>query len=198
MKKILLIVCLLLPLGLMAETAKETVQRFFGKIEAQQLTSPFTLTVSESATQPLTYNGTLRMHGEQFQLNVFDTQAAYDGQTLYLYTEDINELTLSTPGPEELLEANPLLFAKALLLTSTLRLSANQPKQGYSIDFIPNNQAAGIQKFVLRLSADLLPQEITINEGKKRTTIRFTQPRYERPTGNFVIKQPKAFLNDLR
>ena len=78
------------------------------------MSTDFTITVQQQASQPISYTGKLTMHGEQFTLEAFGTQAAFDGTTLYMYNMDADELTLSTPTRDELYQANPLLYAQAM------------------------------------------------------------------------------------
>ena len=199
-----IVCCVLLPLLVAAQTAAPTADRvltqFLDKIDEQTLSAMFTLTVAENATTPISYNGHLHMRGDKFRLSLMGNEGAYDGKTYYLYAEDTDELTLTTPTREELLEANPILFARELRKQATVRFAASgKDTKRYVIELVPNNQNAGIQKFVLRLrKADLVPEEVSVREGKQTTTLRFTQAAYEKEAPSFVISKPGAFVNDLR
>jgi len=198
------IVLLLIPLLAVAQsvtfTADEVLTHFLTKIDEQTLSAMFTLTVAETPTTPITYNGHLQMRGEKFRLSLLDNEGAYDGRTYYLYAEDTGELTLTTPTQAELLEANPVLFARELRIKSQVRFAAsNKDAKRYVIEIVPDNQEAGIQKFVLKLKKnDLLPEEILVKEDKQTTTLRFTNAAYEKEIPSFVISKPGAFINDLR
>ena len=100
--KLLLIICTVL-------------QSLLATLEQKTLLSDFSLSIAEQQSQPITYTGDLAVHGKQFTLSMFALEAAYDGNTLYMYSEDTEELTLSTPSQEELLQTNPFLYAQALL-----------------------------------------------------------------------------------
>lgn len=201
MKRVLIyIYALALSLTAVAqESAKSVVERFLQKVEQKTLSTKFSMTISDQASQPLTTNGTIRMRGECFLLTMFSNEAAYDGKTFYLYQEDINELTLSTPTQEELLQANPVLFAKALMLQATLRFAPAQKEDVYVVEFIPNFQDAGVKKFVLRLrKSDLLPLEIQMKEAKQTTVLRFQEAKYESTYPSFILQKSGAYLNDMR
>ena len=90
------------------------LQSLLAALEQKTLVSDFSICIAEQNAQPMTYTGDLTMHGKQFALSMFDMEAAYDGNTLYMYSEDTEELTLSTPSQEELLQTNPFLYAQAL------------------------------------------------------------------------------------
>ena len=199
-----ILIMLLLPMLVAAQsaapTADEILTQFFQKIDAQTLSAAFTITVSETANTPISYTGNIQMRGEKFRLSFIGNEGAYDGKTYSLYAEDTNELTLSTPTRDELLEANPLLFAQALQKRATVRFSAaNKDAKRYVIELLPENQSAGIQKFVIKIcKADLTPEEVTVKEQKQTTVLRFTHANYSTAVPPFTISAPGAFVNDLR
>lgn len=181
------------------EQASAVVTRFLQKVEQQTLSSAFSMTISDQASQPLTTTGTIKMRGERFLLNMLDYEAAYDGTTFYLYSTDLNELTLTSPTPEELLEANPLLFAKALMLRASLRFAAAQREGEYWVEFVPTYQDGDIKKFVFKIrKSDLLPLEIQMKETGKTTILRFKNASFEKSVPLFVVEKKDAFLNDMR
>lgn len=187
------------------------LQSLFATLEQNTLQSDFTITVADSqsplsGSQPMTYSGTLAMHGKQFTLEMFGMEAAYDGSTLYIYSADLEEITLSTPTEEELVETNPFLYAQALLPVCqyaekvigdktqiTLTPTAN------SQSTIANNQSP-IAKFILRVATEtLLPVSAEIHETEGNiTTLRLTNPQYTDIVPAFVIEKADAYVNDLR
>ncbi|MGM9809545.1 MAG: outer membrane lipoprotein carrier protein LolA [Paludibacteraceae bacterium] len=221
MKKLFLYIVLCL--SCLLTTAKATtLDTFLQTISGNTLHSDFVITISEGASQPMNYPGTITMRGDRFTLEMFDMEAAYDGKTLYVYSATTDELTLSTPTEQELMEANPFLYAQALSKVCTI---TEQPstgdagvppagrKQGggantptnITITLTPNDQTAGIQRFTLALCQEKqqgmslwLPQQITIKEGKQQTTLRLTNPTYTTDLPSFILTKPDAFLNDLR
>jgi len=201
MKRLIVNILLWLPLVLMAQTAPtaaEVADKFLKKIDAQTLSANVSLAINDGKGQ-MNYAGKIRMLGSRFFLSMPGTEAAYDGKTFYLYTEDTDELSLSTPEYDELLEANPVLFAKELRKKATIRFASSKNADQYILEFIPQNQQAGVQKFVLKLrKSDLVPLEITVREGKQTTTVKFTAAQYSSATSSFVIKREGAYINDLR
>lgn len=194
------IILMCLPLALSAQTATEVTQLFLQKIEKKTLYADFTLSSIIGAQTTPTGSGKIRMRGQKFALEMMDTEAAYDGKTLYVYQEDIEELTLSSPEEEELLSVNPVLFAKALLKQATVRFSASQKDEKYwIIDFVPTNQSAGIQRFVMKLrKSDLAPVEILVREGKQTTKLSFRTSHYDDVVPSFKLQKDGAYLNDMR
>ena len=197
MKKHFLYIVLCLPCLLTTATAT-TLDTFLQTLADHTLRSDFVISISEDASQPMNYPGTITMRGDRFMLEMFDMEAAYDGKTLYVYSATTDELTLSTPTEQELMEANPFRYAQALSKVCTI---TEQPtaQQALTITLTPNDQSAGIQRFTLRIEKEtMLPSSIEIKEGKQLTTLRLTNPTYTADIPSFILTKPDAFLNDLR
>lgn len=198
MKKLFLYIVLSLPCLLTTATAATTLDTFLQTLADHTLHSDFVITISEGASQPMNYPGTITMRGDRFTLEMFDMEAAYDGKTLYVYSATTDELTLSTPTEQELMEANPFLYAQALSKVCTITEQTTAP-QALTIILTPNDQSVGIQRFTLRIEKEtMLPSSIEIKEGKQLTTLRLTNPTYTTDIPSFTITKPDAFLNDLR
>ena len=174
------------------------LQSLFSTLEQKTLQSNFSITITQEQTQPMTYAGTLAMRDQKFALEFIGIEAAYDGQTLYMYSEDTEELTLSTPTEEELIQTNPFLYARALLPLCEYAEKAVGDKT--QITLTPRDQSLGINKFVLRLvTTTLLPVSAEIHESDgKVTTLRLNNPEYKNECPKFSIEKPEAFINDLR
>ena len=174
------------------------LQSLFSTLEQKTLQSDFSITITQEQTQPMTYAGTLAMRDQKFELEFIGIEAAYDGQTLYMYSEDTEELTLSTPTEEELIQTNPFLYARALLPLCEYAEKAVGDKT--QITLTPRDQSLGINKFVLRLvTTNLLPVSAEIHESDgKVTTLRLNNPEYKNECPKFSIEKPEAFINDLR
>ena len=206
MKRLInILIIALLPLSLWAQSATpsadEVLIRFLQKIDAQTLSSSFTITHSETANNPISLKGTMKIRGEKYCMSIADTDAAYDGKTLYIYKAQDNELTITTPLPEEVLEANPILFARELHKESRVRFSStNKDQKLYVIELIPSDpRVAGSRKFTLKIrKSDWTPVEIIEREGESKTTVTFSNATYSADIPSFVISRPDAFINDLR
>ena len=136
---------------LLTTNSATTLDSFLQTLAEHTLRSDFVISISEDASQPMNYPGTITMRGDRFTLEMFDMEAAFDGKTLYVYSATTDELTLSTPTEQELMEANPFLYAQALSKVCTI---TEQPtaQQALTITLTPNDQSSGIQRFTLTLS----------------------------------------------
>ena len=170
---------------------------FLSGLETKTLQSDLTLTVAADAAQPLNYTGAITMQGEKFRVAIFDMQAAYDGNTLYIYNEDTDELTLSHPTEQELLETNPFLYARAL--SKVCNITEREANGSTIITLTPKDQSAGIQRFTLTLDAAKLPVRLEVREGKKTTTLTLRNTKYITERQTYILTpDPKTFVNDLR
>lgn len=169
-------------------------------MEQKTLQSDFTLTVSEEVNSPLNYAGTITMCGERFRLTLFGLQAAYDGHTLYMYSEETDELTLSHPTAEELLEANPFLYAQSIAGQSNVTERTAEDGRTTLVTLTPKEAGKGITRVTLRVrSSDGAPLQVEIKEGKRVSTLRLTNPAYVTTPVDYTLKPEEGtFVNDLR
>lgn len=168
-------------------------------LQSQRLESDFALTMAADQSQAMTYQGSFVMEGALFRVTLLDIEAAYDGQTLYMFSEDTKELTLSTPTEEELIQTNPFLYVQALLPESSV--SESDTKEGTLIILVPKDVSAGITRFTLSADHQNVPQRLEIKEKDKQTTMRLTNPRWvegDKDGKMFVIHKEGVFINDLR
>lgn len=174
------------------------LQSLFTILEQKTLISDFTLSIAQQQAQPTTYTGEIAIHGKQFTLSMFAIEAAYDGNTLYMYSDDTEEITLSTPTEEELLQTNPFLYAQALL--PICQYTEKNVGDKTHITLTPHDHAIGIRKFVLRVTtATLLPTSIEIHETNGQlTSLRLNNAHYTDETPSFILQKKDAYINDLR
>lgn len=169
------------------------------RLEQSTLRANITLSIASDATQPLNYTGTLVMCGERFHVTILDYDAAYDGQTLSIYAEDTDELTLSHPSTYELAEINPFVYARELIKVCNIVESTR------TITLTPKDASHEIDRFVLRLNDQLDPISLELKEGKKLTTVTLhamdNQPLVsESLKGEPFSISPRSttYINDLR
>jgi len=174
------------------------LQSLLATLEQKTLLADFSITIAGQQAQPMTYTGDLAMHGKQFTLSMFAIEAAYDGNTLYIYSEDTEELSLSTPTNQELLQTNPFLYAQALL--PICQYAEQVVGSETRITLTPNDQTAGIEQFILHVNTTtLLPTAIEIHEsGNTTTSLRLIDARFTTQTPTFILEKEGAFINDLR
>lgn len=171
----------------------------FATLEQQILHSDFTITISSKDAQPMTYAGTVTVQGEKFLLQAFGMEAAYDGETMYIYQEETDELTLSHPTAEELHQTNPLLFAKALVASSKVTEKAAADGKTVLVTLVPQDKTTDIERLNMRIRVrDNMPIMIEIKEHNKTNTMRMGHPEYISTAPEYIIEKEGAYVNDLR
>ena len=173
---------------------------FLTNLETKTLQSDFTITVSEEVNAPMNFPGQITMQGDKFRLAMMAIEAAYDGKTMYMYSGDTDELTLTNPSEQELLEANPFRYAQALVDVCNVTEKASQDGKQTIITLTPKDQSIGINRFVLHVrDADLMPLKAEIKEGKKTSSLKLKEPKFVSGAQQFVIVPEKStFVNDMR
>jgi len=173
---------------------------FLTNLETKTLQSDFTITVAEEVNAPMNYPGSLTMQGQLFRLSMFNIEAAYVGKTMYMYSPETDELTLTNPTEQELLESNPLLYAKALVPVCNITEKAANDGQTTIITLTPKDQSIGINRFTLRVrNSDLMPLQVEIKEGKKTSTLKFKEPKFVNEKQKYeIIPEKDTFINDMR
>ena len=181
---------------------------FLTNLEQKTLKSQFTVTVSEEVNAPMNFPGEIIMQGSKFRLEMFDLEAAYDGKTMYMYSAQTDELTLSNPTEQELVEANPLLYAKALVGVCNITERATQDGSQTIVTLTPKDQSIGINRFVLKVrNSDLMPLSVEIKEDKKTSTLKMKDPKFiqsdkvqsTKDNSIFSLQADKnTYINDMR
>ena len=173
---------------------------FLATVEQKTLQSDFTITVSEEVNAPMNFPGKITMQGDKFLLTMFDIEAAYDGKTMYMYSAQTDELTLSNPTEQELIQANPFLFAKTLVGVCNIVEKTSSDGKNTIVTLTPKDQSAGINRFVLKVrNEDLMPLSVELKESKKSTVLKLNNPRYVTLQPQFVIQPDKdTYINDMR
>lgn len=174
---------------------------FLTNLETQTLQSAFTVTVAEEVNAPMNYPGELSMHGSCFKVEMFNIEAAYDGKTMYMYSPETDELTLTNPTEQELLESNPLLYAKALVPVCNIVERTSQDGSQTIVTLTPKDQSIGINRFVLKIrNSDLMPLSVEIKEGKKTSTLKMKEPKFVQGAKEAYVITPEkdTYVNDMR
>ena len=110
-------------------------------------------------------------------------------------------MTITNPTEQELLEANPFRYAKALVDVCNITEKASQDGKQTIITLTPKDQTIGINRFTLRVrNADLVPLQVDIKEGKKTTTLKLTNPAFVTTPQAYVLTPPDkdTYVNDMR
>ena len=173
---------------------------FFANLEQKTLQTEFVASVTDEQNAPLHYPGTATIHAQQFILTMLGIEAAYDGTTLYMYSSDLDELTISNPSQQELAQSNPFLTAKMVAENSTVTETLSADGKETVVTLTPNEQGTGFTRFTLRIrNVDLMPLSMEVREGQKTSSLRLQNPMFITTEPKYVIEpNSSTFVNDLR
>ncbi len=114
MTKKLYILAILISHAIIA-TAHTGTQQFIDKVvdhltTADGITAQFTL--RGDIDSGIVMQGSLKMRGEKFYLKTNDMTTWYDGKTMWSYAKVVDEVNVTEPTTQELIEVNPYLLLK--------------------------------------------------------------------------------------
>lgn len=173
---------------------------FFANLEQKTLQTEFVASVSDEMNAPLHYPGTVTIHAQQFILTMFGIEAAYDGKTLYMYSSDTDELTISNPSQQELAQTNPFMTAKSVAENCNVTETPSSDGKETVVTLTPKDAGTGFNRFTLRIrNADLMPLHLEIREGQKTSSLQLQNPMFITTQPQYVIEpNSTTFVNDLR
>lgn len=97
------------------EKAGKILQGFIEQtLEAPSVSLEFTIIMSSLKDEMIDeFDGLLTMKGDMYKISILGTESSFDGQSIYTYMPDINEVMISDPDEDGGLMANPAqLFTK--------------------------------------------------------------------------------------
>jgi hypothetical protein len=173
---------------------------FLANFEQRTFQADFNVAVTEEANNPLNYPGTITTHGPLFSVAMFGIEAAYDGKTLYMYNTDMDELTLSNPTEQELIETNPFLYARTMADKCDVTERDSENGTQTIITLTSKDSSVEIGRYILHVrTADLMPLSLEMREGRKTTTLTLMNPRFVMTEPKYVIEPNQStFVNDMR
>lgn len=153
-----------------------------------------------------TESGSMIMKGEKFYLHSNHIQSWYDGQTLWSYVADTEEVNVSHPTNEDLQSINPYFILTNYQNHFTCQYRGTtdyEGKQVYEIELTPRNNANS-EKVILKISKSYNPASITIEKNGKTISdinIRSLQKQQQIKDQVFRFNKslyPNAEIIDLR
>lgn len=129
---------------------------------APSLTVKFTM--SEG---PKKSTGTLRLSGDKFVATLDGGITTwYDGTTQWVYNPKVDEMTVSTPTPDELATINPFIIVSGLQKSYAPK-HLKAPTNKYIIELTPLSKSADIKKAIITVDNRYIPVQaaITLSNG---------------------------------
>ncbi|MDR0982071.1 MAG: outer membrane lipoprotein carrier protein LolA [Culturomica sp.] len=200
-------IVLLVVIGLKAQDAKTILDKAAQKISSyKSIEADFDLTMENTAENiQEKYSGKVYMKGNMYKLDIMDVVTFFDGENIYSYMPEVQEVNVKMPdaGSEELL--NPATIFNIHNTGFKQKLVSDQNNEAY-IELYPNDLGKNFTKIgVLINTKENFLQKIT-SFGKDGNNLIITinnvkQPA-EIPADSFFTFDTKLYPNveviDLR
>lgn len=205
MKKTFKFLLILSMFSLLAPAAKaQTAQDIFNKAAAKikgasSVTADFKMNISGRAC-----NGKLVAKGNKFAMTSNVGSSWYNGSDMYSYNPSSGETTVMKPSASELMEANPLMYARSSE-NYTASFSKQKTAGKHTLYLVPKKKNSGLKNVMMVLNAStFLPEKIvvtptsgsaiTVNVSNLNLNATVSDSQFNYPKS----KYPKAKIIDLR
>ena len=152
-----------------------------------------------------TQSGELVLNNRLFKIVLNGIETKYDGLTQWVYMSDNNEVTITEPSRDELIENNPMMLLDHYIDLHRINMDIEQPKDTYSINFFPQNpkECDFFKINILINDVTFLPKQITISlRNGDRITMqwnKFDVAECDKAFFRFDDSQyPGVVVNDMR
>ena len=186
---VLLLMVFIGTLSSYALTAQEILNKASAKINgASSVKADFNMTINGQRCK-----GTLAAKGNKFSIISSVGSSWYDGKDLWSYSPSSGETTVMKPSAGELMETNPLMYAKgASNYVATLSKTKVSGKE--TIVLVPKSKGTGIKSVTLTLnSKTYLPEKVVVAPSSgNNITISISNLKLNASVKDSDFSYPKA------
>lgn len=168
--------------------------------KAKAVEASFNISSFVGSTQQGSGSGKMTVKGKKFMIDTNGHKSWYNEKTLWSYSEDINEVTLSTPTKKELQSMNPYAFISLYKqgYGYTVKDETYGGKAVYEIRLLAENAEAGLPEILLTVAKDYTPLCIRMRQGKSNwTRINITKCSFQSSVGDDVFVFPSSQYPDV-
>ena len=183
-----------------AQTAQEILNKASAKINgASSIRADFSMKINGQSC-----SGKLAAKGSKFALTSSVGSSWYNGSAMWSYSPSTGETTVMKPSSAELMEANPLMYARSSG-NFTATFSKNKTAGKHTIVLVPKTKGSGLKNVTLVLNAStFLPEKVivtptsgaavTVSISNLKLNASVSDSEFNYPKS----KYPKAKIIDLR
>lgn len=150
-------------------------------------------------------SGSIQLKGKKYKVTAGDQVSWFDGKTLWNYSADIEEVTVSNPTRKEMQAMNPYTFVSIYKsgYNYTKKDVKYNGKDMYEINLKAEKANSDIPEIIITISKDYIPYCIRMRQGNSWTRINITSfsgtKKYNDSFFTFPSSQyPRAEVIDLR
>lgn len=187
-------------------TAERIARRAIAKLKKSAYKTRFAFIYYNATDETTEVNkGELTIDGLMFRVDMNGIETKYDGLTQWVYFADNNEVTISEPARDELVESNPMMMIDHYMERHRVNL-ANEQEEGIDvINFFPiNPKNCDFFKITFRIDSEtLLPRQMDMwQRSGDRVTLKwelFEETEVEKSFFRFdPSRYPGVEISDMR
>ena len=208
-RSIVLLIALSLVAPVMAQkdaNAKKILDATAKKINnASGIEATYKLTGFVGSAEQGSGTGTILLKGKKYQISTGDQISWFDGKTLWNYSADIEEVSVTTPTRKELQSMNPYAFVTLYKkgYNYTMQKATYNGKEMYDVKLTAENKNSDIPEIIITITKEYTPVCIRMRQGKNWSRITVTKfntsKNFSDATFTFpASKYPDAEVIDMR
>ena len=159
MKKVCLLV--LFTFSCIVLVAQNSADAYLDKVVAQFRNAPgvsASFTLKGDTQSGIYMQGALKMKGEKFSLETNDMTTWYDGKTMWSYAASMQEVNITEPTRQELVEINPYMLLDSYKQSFTAVELKSTHKGERSFALTPTKRNTSVKQIILTVAtATMLP-----------------------------------------
>ncbi len=186
--------------------AEKVINELLASVRTSAVKTNFRLSSQgKNAVTSQSVSGTFIMKANKFTIDTDDSKAWFDGKTQWTYMKSDNEVSITEPTEEELIQINPMAILASFKSKSSIRFAKTKQSGSKVIELIPKNKKDEFIKTQIQINNSTgYPENIRLFD-KKGTITQLTLSNYIKVAKitdeTFVFNKSKfkgVVMNDLR
>lgn len=188
--------------------AKATLDKVSAFLQKSAITTDFNIVYENAQTNEIEKKtGKLKLKGNKFFLSTGDLELFFDGKTQWMLMKELNEVSISEPTKEEMLQLNPILIVNEFGKTHHVQFDADSEKDkvNFLLNLFPKENKFDHFKVVIVVQKDTKQVKKISIRYKNGTSTIFESSNFNSTAkltdGDFAFdekKYPNVEINDLR
>lgn len=188
--------------------AKATLDKVSAFLQKSAITTDFYIIYENAQTNESEKKaGKLKLKGNKFTLSTEELELFFDGKTQWTLIKNLDEVTISEPTKEEMLQLNPILMINEFGKTHHVQFDADSEKDkvNFLLNLFPKENKFDHFKVVIVVQKDTKQVKKISIRYKNGTSTIFESSNFNSTAkltdGDFAFdekKYPNVEINDLR
>jgi len=201
----ILLFALIISGNVFAQNAEKIIKDIITNIEKTVISADFLLKVTAAGGDTYDMSGKFVLKNEKFTVDMPEMKIWFDGKTMWNYSPQVNEVTITEPDKTEIASVNPLLFIKNVNQSCTKKIKETQSSKNQTIILVSKTTNVDFEKIELTVEKTTNNPVTIMIYGKNKSIIEFNikNQKIEKNIDNSVFTFNKnnykgVYVNDLR